>query len=201
MYNNRHATRSTSADGDISLIRVRALQGDDEEAQLVSCAEPVSILIEYEILKPVPGARLAMNLTNDKGQGVFGSCDYDDRPSDHALNRPIGSFVSRVTIPADLLSTAYVSVYFDIRNVRMILAAENVLQFTIFDPRPSLESERHERFGPVAPLLRWEAVALTGLNGSITGSRHCLRRNQLRDRHFSRVLIDQVLAFRDSGCV
>src|SRR5262249_36399589 len=64
MYRSGENTCWTSADGEVSLAGVKVMQAD-KESQVVSCAEPVSILIQYEVLKPVPlGSRLTVNLTN-----------------------------------------------------------------------------------------------------------------------------------------
>jgi homopolymeric O-antigen transport system ATP-binding protein len=141
--------------GEFRLLAMSAIQGG-KATRIVDCRQPLSIEIEYEILRVVRNSRLFLFLRNAKGEVVFGTSDYDD-PTEESFNRRVGRFVSSVTIPKNLLKAGplYPSVGADVRHERVIFAAVDVFQLDVVELENDALAERHNRDGSVAPLLRW----------------------------------------------
>lgn len=144
--------------GEFRLISAAVLQNNVPTAA-ISSRQPFTIEIQYEILKAVPEARLSIFFRNNKGEAVFSTCDHDD-PTEEALNRQRGRFVSTVTIPPKLLKTGPIfgSVVFDLRFQRVVFAEPDLLRVEVFDPECPPYSETHDRPGIIAPILPWKMV-------------------------------------------
>jgi len=141
--------------GELRLIATNAMQ-DGRPAKFLDCRRPFSIFIEYEVLRVVRNSRLFVMFRNAKGEIVFGTCDYDD-PTEQALYRQPGRFLSSFTVPGRLLKTGplYGTVGMDVRGERVVFGAADVIKIELYEPSADTHSERHQRDGAVAPLLQW----------------------------------------------
>jgi lipopolysaccharide transport system ATP-binding protein len=141
--------------GEFRLMAATAIQ-NDSRTTAINSRQPVTIEIQYEIVKALPDSRLSVFFRNQKGEEVFSTCDWDE-PTEEALNRQAGRFISRVIIPPKLLKTGplYGTVVFDIRYQRVVFAEPDVLRLDVFDPECPPLSETHLRPGIVAPILGW----------------------------------------------
>ncbi len=142
--------------GEFRLIAATAFQ-NDVPTVVINSRQPFTIEIQYEIVKVVADTRLSVFFRNQKGEEVFSTCDWDE-PTEEALSRQAGRFISRVTIPARLLKTGplYGTVVFDVRCLRVAFAEPDVLRLDVFDPQCPPLSETHGRPGVVAPILGWQ---------------------------------------------
>jgi len=63
-------------------------------------------------------------------------------------------------VPGGLLKTgSYLgTIGVDIANDRVVFAADDALQFDVFEPKDDTQAERHSRVGVIAPLLEWETT-------------------------------------------
>jgi lipopolysaccharide transport system ATP-binding protein len=123
---------------------------------VVDCRQPFAIVFEYENKKVLPHSRLFIVIRNARGEIVFTTSDYD-LPGE-TLDRKLGRFVSEVTVPDGLLKVGsyYGTIGADIKNERVIFAADDVLSFEVFESGDDTLAERHKRVGLVAPLLQWK---------------------------------------------
>lgn len=123
----------------------------------VDCREPFTIMMEYVNQQSVPRARLFVVVRNAKGDVLFTTSDYD-LPNQAAMDKEPGPFISSVTVPAGLLKVGsyFGTVGADIKNERIIFASNDVLSFDVFESGDDTLSERHDRVGVVAPLLKWQ---------------------------------------------
>jgi lipopolysaccharide transport system ATP-binding protein len=134
----------------------------------VSCREPFEIEVKYEIGEVVRGLRLFIIVRNDRGEIIFTTSDYD-APDETALAREAGRFTSRVCVPGGLLKAGGYHATFgaDVKNERIVYAADDALRFDVFEPADDTLAERHRRLGVVAPLLRWETERAPGSSDNL----------------------------------
>ena len=152
---------SNANKGEIELNGI-AVEQASQAANVVSCRDPFSITIEYDIKCVVRGARFFIILRNGKGELVFTTSDYDV-PTPEVINRGTGHFVSKVQVPGGLLKTGayFGTIGVDVANERVVFAADDVFQFDVFEPEDDTQAERHSRVGVIAPLLQWETTRTT----------------------------------------
>ncbi|HEY7767819.1 ABC transporter ATP-binding protein, partial [Longimicrobium sp.] len=62
---------------EIRLRRASVTAAGGEPAALLDCAEPFTVNVEYEVLKPIAGLRVGIMLRNDEGVVMCGSNDPD----------------------------------------------------------------------------------------------------------------------------
>jgi lipopolysaccharide transport system ATP-binding protein len=151
-----------ASDSEVRLVAARVAQGG-AETSAVSCREPFVISFEYEIAEVVRGLRLFAIVRNERGEIVFTTSDYDE-PTEASARRAAGRFESRLRIPGGLLKAGGYHATFgaDVKNERVVYAADDALHFDVFEPEDDTLAERHRRVGVVAPLLRWETEGATG---------------------------------------
>ncbi|MGI9067508.1 MAG: ABC transporter ATP-binding protein [Pyrinomonadaceae bacterium] len=142
--------------GEIELSKV-SLEQSGQSTQVISCREPFTITIEYEIKSVVRAARFFMILRNSKGELIFTTSDYDV-PTTEAVNRDTGRFRSRVVVPGGLLKTGeyFGTIGVDVAYVRVVFAADDAFHFDVYEPGDDTQATRHLRLGVIAPLLNWE---------------------------------------------
>jgi lipopolysaccharide transport system ATP-binding protein len=141
--------------GEIELNGVSLTQGQ-EMTEVISCREPFTINIKYEIKSPVRGARFFIILRNSKGELIFTTSDYDV-PTPAALERGLGSFISSIEVPGGLLKTGdyFGTIGVDVAYDRVVLTADDAFHFEVFEPADDTQAARHLRLGVIAPLLNW----------------------------------------------
>lgn len=155
MYTPIPFKRPTKNNGEIRLLATEIIQ-DGTKTNVVNCRRPFSIDIAYEIISIVQNARLFLLFRNEKGEAIFGTSNYDD-PTTEALDRKVGSFISTITIPGNLLKTGtiYGTVGADVQADRIIFAEDDILEIHVVETGGDIVSDRHQRVGVVAPLLQW----------------------------------------------
>ena len=148
-------------DSEIHLNKVTVEQAGNVTA-VVSCREPFTTVIDYEIRRVVRGSRFFFILRNSKGELILTTSDYDLLMPE-AANRELGRYISRVTVPGGLLKTGayYWTLGVDVAYVRIVFAADDVIHFDVYEPEDDTQATRHERVGAIAPLLQWETTRLT----------------------------------------
>jgi homopolymeric O-antigen transport system ATP-binding protein len=143
--------------GDEVRLLAASAEQRGESLGAVSCREPFSVALDYEITRSLRGLRLFIIVRNERGEIVFMTSDFDE-PAEVAFTRDAGRFKSRVTVPGGLLKAGgyYVTFGADVKNERIVYTADDALHFDVFDTEEDLQGDRHSRVGLVAPLLRWE---------------------------------------------
>jgi lipopolysaccharide transport system ATP-binding protein len=145
---------------EVKLNSIRLLQ-NGASTSAINCREAFDIHIDYQINEVVRGSRFFLIFRNDRGEVIFTTSDYD-MLSAEAMTRKIGRFLSRVAIPGGLLKTGgyYGSLGMDIKDDRVIFAADDAFHFDVFEPEDDVQAGRHKRPGAISPLLSWEISEL-----------------------------------------
>ena len=145
---------------EVKLNSIRLLQ-NGASTSAINCREAFDIHIDYQINEVVRGSRFFLIFRNDRGEVIFTTSDYD-MLSAEAMTRKTGRFLSRVAIPGGLLKTGgyYGSLGMDIKDDRVIFAADDAFHFDVFEPEDDVQASRHKRPGAIAPLLSWEISEL-----------------------------------------
>jgi len=145
---------------EVKLNNIRLLQ-NETSTSAINCREPFTIHIDYQINEVVRGSRFFLIVRNDKGEVIFTTSDYDEL-TPAAMKRQVGRFLSRVEVPGGLLKTGgyYGSLGVDIRDDRVIFAADDAFHFDVFEPEDDIQATRHRRPGAISPLLGWEITEI-----------------------------------------
>lgn len=151
--------------GDVQLLSANISQRG-VETRAIDCRESFTLSFEYESGIALPNARFFILVRNARGDVVFGTSDYDV-PEAEAINRRAGRFISQVTVPGELLKAGnYLgAVGADIKNERVIFAANDVFDFVVFESGDDTLAERHKRAGLIAPVLKWQTVEANSKRG------------------------------------
>jgi hypothetical protein len=114
------------------------------------------------IKQPLRGSRFFLIVRNAQGEVVFTTSDYDVMTTEAETRRP-GRFLSRILIPGGLLKTGgyYGSLGLDIKDDRVVFAADDTVHFDVFEPEDDTQATRHRRPGAIAPLLSWQTTELS----------------------------------------
>jgi lipopolysaccharide transport system ATP-binding protein len=149
---------------EVKLNSIRLLQ-NGASTSAINCREAFDIHIDYQINEVVRGSRFFLIFRNDRGEVIFTTSDYDVLSAE-SMTRKTGRFLSRVEVPGGLLKTGsyYGSLGMDIKDDRVIFAADDAFHFDVFEPEDDTQAGRHKRPGAIAPLLNWEISEITPSN-------------------------------------
>ena len=140
-------------------IQLRIVGADGSAAEQVSAAQAFDIEFTYRLEEPISGLRVGVYLSTSKGEPVFTSFDTDSVERFQALPlRPAGTYLSRCTVPANLLNEGryVVGVNASAFRIRSYFTDEYALAFSV-DGTGAVGSQWGEaRGGPVRPALAWE---------------------------------------------
>ena len=137
-------------------LRVKDARG--AVADSLRSTEPITLEMEYRLDAPITGLRVGIYLSTVRGEYVFTSFDVDqtDLYEKHST-RQAGHYVSRATLPADLLNEGryILGVNASSFGVKRYFMDENALAFNI-DPigAPGIQWAE-QRQGPIRPRLDW----------------------------------------------
>jgi lipopolysaccharide transport system ATP-binding protein len=149
------------AETEVKLNSVNVLQ-NNVTTSAINCRESFIIDIDYQLKQTLRGSRFFLIIRNDRGELIFTTSDYDV-PTPAAENREPGRFLSRIEIPGGLLKTGgyYGSLGVDIKDDRIVFAADDTVHFDVFEPEDDTQAGRHRRPGSVAPLLHWQTEMIS----------------------------------------
>jgi len=140
-------------------LHLRIVAADGRAAEQVNATQPFDIEFSYRLDQPISGLRVGVYLATSKGEPVFASFDTDSVDRFQALPvRPAGAYVSRCTVPANLLNEGryVVGVNASAFRIRSYFTDEYALAFTV-DGTGAVGSQWGEpRGGPLRPALQWE---------------------------------------------
>jgi len=129
----------------------------------VRSVEENAIEIEYSLSAPVTGLRVGLYLMSTRGEYVFTSFDTDE-PEEferQAVRQP-GRYISRVTLPANLLNEGrfVIGVNASSFRVKRYFQDEQALTFTVDAAGAPGMQWSEARLGPVRPRLEWHIEAI-----------------------------------------
>ena len=152
--------------GEVARLRaVRVREQNGEIADIIDIREPVSVEMEYDVIKP--GYKLMPHLQfyNEEGVHAFSAHDLD--PDWRRRPRPAGRYASRVEIPGNFLSegTMFVGACLDtIDPATYQFYLLDLVAFQVFETQDGGDSARGDFAGKmggiVRPLLKWSTKVI-----------------------------------------
>jgi len=138
-------------------IRLRNRYGQISDT--IRSTEPAQIEVEYGLDLPITGLREGLYLITARGEYVLASFDTDEQEQyEQFAVRPAGHYISRCTLPVDLLNEGryILGVNASSYRIRRYFQDESALSFNV-DASGAPGSQWPEaRLGPVRPRLAWE---------------------------------------------
>lgn len=138
-------------------MRVRNSQG--RAVDTIRSTERAEIEIEYSLSAPITGLRVGVYLMSTRGEAVFTSFDTDD-PADfeRLAVRPAGRYISRCTLPPDLMNEGRFVLGLNASSyrVRRYFQDEQALTFTVDGMGAPGMHWPEPRIGAVRPRLNWQ---------------------------------------------
>jgi lipopolysaccharide transport system ATP-binding protein len=141
----------------LRLRAVRVLNSQGQVSSMIDIRFPFYVAIEYDVLCPLPGARVGFFLLNSEGTVVFAPNDSEGSGCERGL-RQAGSYVSICQIPGTLLNSGSYTLTpsADIPSVEALFFEENALRFHV-ERTGGVYSARPDRLpGVICPLLQWQ---------------------------------------------
>lgn len=147
---------------DCAPFRPLALRLRDSRGNVVDTlrsSEAVTLEFEYELSAPIQGLRTGFYLSTARGEYVLTSFDTD-APEDFErfTNRAAGHYISRCTLPADLLNEGRygIGINASAYRIKRFFQDEQALSFTVDAVGAPGMHWPEPRPGPVRPRLAWE---------------------------------------------
>jgi lipopolysaccharide transport system ATP-binding protein len=132
----------------------------DTKISLIDCKQSFSIILEYEVLKPLAGLRTGISVQNIEGIIMCGSNTPDIHPE--TITEP-GIYASRCTFPGNVFNTGRYSIAFgaDIAPyTNLSVHTPHCLSFMVEDTHGH-GIKREKLPGVMRPDLRWESLTLS----------------------------------------
>ena len=123
--------------------------------------EPAIIEFEYEIDSPIQGLRAGIYVTTTRGEFVFTSFDTDETSRfDQHLERKSGHYISRCTIPANLLNEGryVIGVNASVFRVKSFFTDQNAVIVNVNPSGAPGMQWGEARQGVIRPNLEWEII-------------------------------------------
>jgi lipopolysaccharide transport system ATP-binding protein len=137
-------------------LRIRDRQG--RIVDTIRSTEPFDVEFEYELDAPVTGLRVGLYLSTMRGEYVFTSFDVDDAAEYEKFGtRPAGHYVSRCSLPADLLNEGRYSLGVNASSfgVRRYFMDDGALSFNVDISGAPGTQWPEPRHGPIRPRWAW----------------------------------------------
>lgn len=138
---------------------VRIVNAEGKVTETVRSTEPFHIEVEYALDAPITGLRVGVYLMSMRGEYIFTSFDTDDpqRFERYPVRQP-GVYVSRCTVPADLLNEGRYAVGINASSfrVRRYFQDDQALSFTVDATGAPGTHWTEARLGPLRPRLDWK---------------------------------------------
>jgi len=144
-------------------MAVRVLNRQGKVVNTIRSVEENSIEIEYRLSAPVTGLRVGVYLMSTHGEYVFTSFDTDEADDFERIEaRPAGHYISRCTMPADLLNEGrfVIGINASSYRVKRYFQDEQALTFTVDAAGAPGMHWPEARLGPVRPRLNWHIEAI-----------------------------------------
>ena len=152
-----------AASAPFSPISLKVKERSGKVVDTVRSVEPVILEFEYQLDAPLTGLRVGMYLSTMRGEYVFTSFDTDDAQQYEQFgSRKAGRYVSRCTMPADLLNEGRYSIGVNASSfgIKRYFMDENALSFNVdVSGAPGMQWPEM-RVGPIRPRLEWKIEKL-----------------------------------------
>ncbi|HEX7555693.1 MAG TPA: Wzt carbohydrate-binding domain-containing protein, partial [Leptolinea sp.] len=144
-------------------ITIRVLNPQGKVVDTLRSTEPVTIEIEYELDAPITGLRVGLYLLSMRGEYIMTSFDTDDPTEfDRVTVRKAGHYISRCTLPADMLNEGrfMLAVNASTFRIKRYFQDEQALTFNIDAAGAPGMHWPEPRMGPIRPRLTWNIEAV-----------------------------------------
>jgi lipopolysaccharide transport system ATP-binding protein len=143
-------------------FRMQALRVLNRQGQIVDTirsVEPVNIEVDYRLQADITGLRVGIYLLSTRGEYIFTSFDTDEPEAfENCAVRKAGHYVSRCTIPADLLNEGrfVIGVNASSFRVKRYFQDEQALSFNVDAAGAPGTHWPEPRLGAIRPRLQWD---------------------------------------------
>ena len=140
-------------------IALRVCSPQGAVVETIRSVEPFTIEMEYQLDAPISGLRVGLYLLSTHGEHIFSSFDTDNADEyQRYMLRPAGRYISRCTIPADLLNDGryILGVNASAFRMRRYFQDEYALSFTVDSTGAPGMQWAEPRPGPIRPRLDWD---------------------------------------------
>jgi len=148
-------------DGPFQPRALRVIDHQGRIADQIASTEVCRVDFEYELSRNVTGLRVGLYVNSSRGEPVFTSFDTDDhRRYERFTERPAGRYISRCTLPANLLNggTFILGVNASSFQIQSYFTDEHVMTFSVDATGAPGSQWAEARRGPIRPALEWEIV-------------------------------------------
>lgn len=137
------------------LIAMRVRDGSGRVSAEIDETEPITIEVEYAILRDLPYCRVGIVVTNSDGVELFETYDSDD--AKYGGRRETGQYLSQCTIPGRLLKAGRYSVQVvaGVFGIKNFAAVANAISFTVVETAALKSLEKTGRRGVIDPQIEW----------------------------------------------
>jgi lipopolysaccharide transport system ATP-binding protein len=153
-------------------FRPIALRVKNSEGKIVDTArsvEPSIVEFEYALDEPIKGLRVGIYLTTTLGEYVLNSFDIDEQKKfEEYSSRPAGYYISRCTIPPDVLNGGQymITVLASVFRVKIYFREDGALNFNVDITGAPGSHWPEKRPGAIRPRLKWQIEEIS-LNESL----------------------------------
>ncbi len=143
-------------------LALRVVNGQGKVVNTVRSIDPLTLEVEYRLGAPIPGLRVGIYLLSTRGEYIFTSFDTDEpQMYERYATRQPGSYISRCTVPANLLNEGrfVVGINASSYRIRRYFQDEQALTFSVDAAGAPGMQWPEQRLGAVRPLLKWEIEA------------------------------------------
>lgn len=140
-------------------VALRLRDSASRVVDTIRSTETAEIELEYTLSQPVTGLRIGIYLTSTRGEFVFTSFDTDDPDLyERYTARPAGHYVSRCTLPADLLNEGRLVLGINASSFRIkrYFQDEQALVFSVDATGAPGTQWPEPRLGNIRPRLKWQ---------------------------------------------
>jgi len=146
--------------GDVARLRaVRVRQQNGQIADTIDIREPVSVEMEYDVIKPGYKLLAMLQFYNEEGVHAFSAHDLD--PDWRRCPRPVGRYISTVQIPGNLFSEGTMFVGAGLETLDPVIIQVYMLDLVAFRVVENMDTDTArgdyagKMGGVVRPLLKW----------------------------------------------
>lgn len=152
-------------------VKLSVTEDMEKSQDTVRSTKPFTIEMHYRLDEPITGLRIGLYLLTARGDHLFTSFDTDEHGKyDQFSSRRAGNYVSRCTIPADLLNEGryVIGVNASVYRIKRYFQDEYALTFNVDGSGAPGTQWPETRLGMIRPRLDWqiENKELSGLEQS-----------------------------------
>jgi lipopolysaccharide transport system ATP-binding protein len=144
---------------EISLQRIRLLDGSGTAQSTFEAAQPVAVEITYQVKRRVRGVRFAVQFTTQEGEMAFVATDHQFQ---HEIHDP-GLYQTTCIVPGGLLNrrSYAVGIQCDIPGERFLIPMHHYLSLMVSGAGNQASSFPETWPGVVCPRMKWQVRALS----------------------------------------